>query len=240
MIGSHADVEAAKLEDVREFFRQYYTPNNATMAIVGDFDPAKITGLVEKYFGSIPRGPEVPKITASTPPITAERRAVVTDQVELPRVYMGWITPPVFHKGDAECDLYSQILAGGKSSAYTKAWYRKQIAQDVSASIEETQLGSIFELTVTAKPGVKPEDLEKAIDLDLAKLQAEGPSAAEVERARNVTESALVRGLQRTNGVANRLNYYNLFLGNPDYFSKDLARLDAVTPAEIKQVAQRS
>jgi len=239
VIGSHADVEAAKLEDVREFFRQYYTPNNATMAIVGDFDPAKITGLVEKYFGSIPRGPEVPKITASTPPITAERRAVVTDQVELPRVYMGWITPPVFHKGDAECDLYSQILAGGKSSRlYKSLVYEKQIAQDVSASIEETQLGSIFELTVTAKPGVKPEDLEKAIDVDLAKLQAEGPSAAEVERARNVTESALVRGLQRTNGVANRLNYYNLFLGNPDYFSKDLARLDAVTPAEIKQVAQ--
>ena len=99
VIGSHADVEAAKLEDVREFFRQYYTPNNATMAIVGDFDPAKIKALVEKYFGSIPKGPEVPKITASTPPITSERRAVVTDQVELPRVYMGWITPPVFHEG---------------------------------------------------------------------------------------------------------------------------------------------
>ena len=135
--------------------------------------------------------------------------------------------------------MYSQILAGGKSSRlYKSLVYEKQIAQDVSASIEETQLGSIFELTVTAKPGVKPEDLEKAIDVDVAKLQAEGPSAAEVERARNVTETALVRGLQRTNGVANRLNYYNLFLGNPDYFSKDLARLDAVTPAEIKQVAQ--
>jgi zinc protease len=239
VIGSHADVEAAKLEDVREFFRQYYTPNNATLAIAGDFDKAKIKALVEKYFGSIPAGPEVPKITATTPPITSERRAVVTDQVELPRVYMGWITPAVFQKGDAESNLFSQILGGGKSSRlYKSLVYEKQIAQDVSTSTEETRLGSIFELTVTAKPGVKPEDLEKAIDAELAKLQAEGPSASEVERARNVTETALVRGLERTNGVANRLNYYNQFLGNPDYFSKDLARIDAVTPADIKQAAQ--
>ncbi len=239
VIGSHADVEAAKLEDVREFFRQYYTPNNATLAIVGDFDKTKIKTLVEKYFGSIPAGPEVPKITATTPAITSERRAVVTDQVELPRVYMGWITPPVFQKGDAESNLFSQILGGGKSSRlYKSLVYEKQIAQDVSTSTEETRLGSIFELIVTAKPEVRPEDLEKAIDAELAKLQAEGPSAAEVERARNVTETALVRGLERTNGVANRLNYYNQFLGNPDYFSKDLARFDAVTPAEIKQTAQ--
>ena len=239
VIGSHADVEAAKLEDVRDFFRQYYTPNNASMAIVGDYDPAKIKALVGKYFASIPRGPEVPKITATTPPIIAERRAVVTDQVELPRVYMGWVTPPVFQTGDAECDLYSQILAGGKSSRlYKSLVYEKQIAQDVSSSIEETQLGSIFELSATAKPGVKPEDLEKAIDAEMVKLQLEGPSPAEVERARNVTETALVRGLGRTNGVANRLNYYNQFLHHPDYFSKDLARYDAITPAEIKQVAQ--
>jgi zinc protease len=239
VIGSHADVEAAKLEDVREFFRQYYTPNNATLAIVGDYDKSAIKALLEKYFGSIPMGPEVPKISATTPAITSERRAVVTDQVELPRVYMGWITPPVFAKGDAESDLYSQILGGGKSSRlYKSLVYEKQIAQDVSTSIEETHLGSVLELTATAKPGVKPEDLEKAIDAEMSKLAAEGPTAAEVERAKNVTETALVRGLERTNGVANRLNYYNQFLGNPDYFSKDIARYDVVTPAEIKQAAQ--
>ncbi|HVO56178.1 MAG TPA: pitrilysin family protein [Dongiaceae bacterium] len=239
VIGSHADIEAAKLEDVREFFRTYYTPNNATMAIVGDFDKNTIKALVEKYFGSIPAGPEVPKITATTPPITSERRAVVTDQVELPRVYMGWITPAVFSKDDAECDLYAQILGGGKSSRlYKSLVYEKQIAQDVSAGIEETRLGSVLELTVTAKPGVKPEDLEKAIDEVLAKLRTDGPTASEVERARNVTETALVRSLQRTNGVANRLNYYNQFVGNPDYFSKDIARFDAVTPADVKRVAQ--
>jgi zinc protease len=239
VIGSHADVEAAKLEDVREFFQQYYTPNNATMAIVGDFDKTTTKSLVEKYFGSIPAGPAVPKIDATTPPITSERRATVTDQVELPRVYMGWITPPVFSAGDAECNFYSQILGGGKSSRlYKSLVYEKQIAQDISTSMEETKLGSMFELIATAKPGVKPEDLEKAIDEVITKIAADGPTAAEVERARNITETALVRGLQRTNGVANRLNYYNQFLGTADYFAKDIARFDAVKPADIQRVAQ--
>ncbi len=239
VIGSHADVESAKLEDVRDFFRQYYTPNNATLAIVGDFDKDKIKAQVEKYFGTIPEGPAIPQITVNTPAITSERRATITDQVELPRVYIGWITPPVFKPGDAESDLFSVILAGGKSSRlYKSLVYEKEIAQDVSASIEETRLGSIFELVVTAKPGVKPEDLEKAIDTEMDKLRKDGPTAAEVDRARNVTETNLVRGLQRTNGVANRLNYYNQYAGTPDYFSKDLARYDAITPADIKKVIE--
>jgi zinc protease len=239
VIGSHADVEAAKLEDVREFFAQYYTPNNSTLAIVGDFDKSTIKALVEKYFGSIPAGPAVPKIDVTTPPITSQRRATVTDQVELPRVYMGWITPPVFSAGNAECNFYSQILGGGKSSRlYKSLVYEKQIAQDVATSMEETKLGSLFELIATAKPGVKPEDLEKAIDEVVAKLAAEGPTQAEVERARNLTETALVGGLQRTNGVANRLNYYNQFLGTPDYFAKDIARFDAVKPTDVQRAAQ--
>jgi zinc protease len=240
VIGSHADVESAKLEDVREFFRQYYTPNNATMAIVGDFDKNKIKAQIEKYFGTIPEGPAVPKITVTTPPITSERRATITDQVELPRVYIGWITPPVFQPGDAESDLFSGILAGGKSSRlYKTLVYDKEIAQDVSASVEDARLGSIFELEVTAKPGVKPEDLEKAIDEEMDKLRKEGPTQAEVDRARNGTETGLIRGLQRTNGVANRLNFYNQYAGTPDYFAKDVARYDAVTPADVKKVIEK-
>ena len=239
VIGSHADIEAAKLEDVREFFRQYYTPNNATIAIVGDFDKDKIRGQVEKYFGTIPEGPAIPKIAVSTPTITSARRATTTDQVEFPRVYIGWLTPPVFAPGNAESDLFSVILAGGKSSRlYKTLVYEKEIAQDVTASVEETRLGSIFELVVTAKPDVKPEELEKSIDAEMEKLREEGPTAAEVDRARNVTETGLVRSLQRTNGVANRLNYYNQYVGTPDYFSKDLARYDAVTPADIKKVIE--
>lgn len=239
VIGSHADIEAAKLEDVREFFKTYYTPNNATMAIVGDFDKANVKALVEKYFGSIPQGPPVPKITVTTPPITAERREIVHDQVQLPRIYMGWITPPVLKEGDVECELFAQILAGGKSSRlYKTLVYDQEIAQDVSANIQGTQLGSIFELTVTAKPNVKLEVLEKAVDAELDKIRTEGITAAELERARNVTETSLVRSLQRNSGVADRLNLYNWYAGTPDYFSQDLARYDAAKPADITRAAQ--
>src|SRR5438067_13212446 len=112
VIGSHADIESARLEDVREFFKFFYASNNASLAIVGDFDTARTKALVEKYFGPIKPGPPVPKIEVQTPPITSERRAVVTDQVELPRVYMAWITDPIFKPGDAECDLLARVLGG--------------------------------------------------------------------------------------------------------------------------------
>ena len=163
----------------------------------------------------------------------------MTDQVQLPRIYMGWITPPAFKPGDVECDLFAQILAGGKSSRlYKSLVYEKEIAQDATANLQGTQLGSIFELQVTAKPNVKLEDLEKAIDAEIEKIRTEGVTAAEVERARNVTETSLVRGLQRTNGVANRLNYYNWYASTPDYFSQDLARYDAATPSGVTQTVR--
>ena len=241
VIGSHRDIEAARLDDVREFFRQYYTPNNASLAIVGDIDPAQGQGLVEKYFGSIPSGPPVPKITAVPPQITAEKRSKVTDQVELPRIYMGWIMPSIFQPGDAESDLLAQILGGGKSSRlYKSLVYEKQIAQDVSVQNQSLLLGSVFELQVTAKPGVKPEDLEKAIDEELEKLRTEGPTQAELDRARNLIETRMISGLERLGGfggLADRLNQYNQFLHDPGYLPKDLERYNRATVADMKHIA---
>src|SRR6185295_3221391 len=121
VIGSHADVQAAKLEDVRQFFTEFYAPNNATLTICGDIDVQKTKQLVEKYFGTIAKGPDVAPITVQTPPITAEKRLVMTDQVELPRVYAGWITSPYFKPGDAEADVAGHILGGGKASRLYKA-----------------------------------------------------------------------------------------------------------------------
>ncbi len=241
VMGSHQDIEAARIDDIREFFRQYYTPNNSSLTITGDFDPAQAKAWVEKYFGSIPSGPPVPKITATTPPITAEKRVKVTDQVELPRVYMGWITPPIFQPGDPESDLLAQILGGGKSSRlYKKLVYEKQIAQDVQVQNSNLRLGSVFELQATAKPGVKPEDLEKAINEELEKLRAEGPTQAELDRARNVVETHVITSLERLGGfggLADRLNQYNQFLHDPGYLPKDLARYDHATTADLKQIA---
>ncbi len=242
VIGSHADIESAELNDVRDFFKTYYAPNNASVAIVGDFDPKTIKAQVEKYFGPIPAGPPVPKIDAVTPPITKERRAVITDKVQLPRVYMAWLTPAFFKPGDAELDLLALALAGGKSSRlYKKLVYEKQIAQDVRAAQQSLMLGSIFQIIATAKPGVKPEELEKAIEEELAAVQKDGITQAELERARNTTETRKIQGLQRLGGFggkADTLDLYNHYLGDPGYLPKDLARYANATLESVKKQAE--
>lgn len=242
VIGSHADIEAARLEHVREFFQLYYAPNNASLAIVGDIDPAKTKILVEKYFGPIPAGAPVPKVDIKTPPITAERRAVVTDRVELPRVYITWITDPIYTQEDGACDMVAKILGGGKSSRLFKSLvYEKRIAQDAVAQQYSLSLGSIFTIEATAKPGVKPEDLEKALDEEIEAFCQNGPSEAEIERARNTFESAIIRGLENLGGfggVADRLNQYNHFLGDPGYLVRDLDRYHKTTASSLQAIAR--
>ncbi len=242
VIGSHADIESARLEDVREFFQLYYAPNNASLAIVGDIDPDQTRALVEKYFGPIPPGKQVPKVQVQTPPITSERRVIVEDQVELPRVYMAWITDPVFKPGDAECDLISRILGGGKSSRlYKRLVYEKRIAQDVHALQYSLALGSLFTVEATVKPGVRPEDLEKEIDEEVDLFRESGPTASELEGARNTIESAIIRGLESLGGfggVADRLNQYNHFVGDPGYLSKDLERYRSASTGSLRNIAQ--
>ncbi len=242
VIGSHADIQSAKLEDVRNFFKLYYAPNNASLAIVGDFDPQQARTLVEKYFGALKRGQDVPKIKAQTPPVTAERRAVVQDNVQLPRVYMAWLTSPIFKPGDAEADLTATILGGGKSSRlYKKLVYEKQIALDVAANQQSLILGSVFEIQATARPGVKPEDLEKAINAELEAMRSGGPSVAELTRARNTIESSIIAGLETLGGfggVADRLNSYNHYLGTPDFLAADIARYENASMESVKAFAQ--
>ena len=239
VMGSHADIQAAKLEDVRDFFKRYYAPNNASLAIVGDIDIENTKKLVEKYFGSIPRGPEVPPVTVQTPPITQERRAVVTDRVELPRVYLSWISPPIFKPGDAEADLASRILGAGKASRlYRSLVYDKKIAQDVSAGQQSLTLGSVFQVTATAKPGHSAEELEGEIDAQIDSLAKFGPSAEELDAAKNKITSNLIISLENLggfSGVANRLNFYNHHLKDPGYINQDLARYAAVTGDQVKQ-----
>jgi zinc protease len=243
VMGSHADIQAAKLEDVRNFFKQYYTPNNASLAIVGDFDPAQVKKLVEKYFGPLKRGPDVPKISAVTPAITGERRVIVQDQVQLPRVYEGWITSKIYAPGDSDADLTANILGGGKASRlYKKLVYEKQIALDVQAQQQSLLLGSVFEITVTARPGHTAEEIEKAINEEVEALRKDGPTAAELNRARNGIETRLVEGLESLGGfggVADRLNQYNHYLHNPGYLPQDLARYDGATAQSIKTFADQ-
>lgn len=243
VIGSHADIEAARIRDVRDFFQHYYCPNNATVAIAGDLDPVKIKPLIEKYFGPIPAGPQVEKVHITTRQITTELRAVVTDTVQLPRVSMGWLTPPALQLGDADADLAIQILGGGKSSRlYRKLVYQDQIAQSVNCENESLALASVAVCNVTARPGVKPEQLEAAMNKEIEDLRANGPAVPEVDRARNVLLTRKIAGLQRLGGfggVADMLNYYNQYVGDPGYLPKDIERYQNATAASVHQTAHR-
>jgi zinc protease len=240
VIGSHADIQSARLGDIKEFFTRYYGPNNATIAIVGDIDKAKTKALVAEYFGSFKRGPALPKLNVVTPPVTSERRAVIQDRVELPRVLMGWLTPAAFRPGDAELTLAAQILAGGKSSRlYKSLVYDKQIAQDVSSSQNSLALGSMFTVDAIARPGHTPQEIETAIDAELELLRTRGPTEKELERARNTIETAMLTQVEKVGGygLANLMNQYNQYTGDPGYLNKDIARYRRVTAADIQRVA---
>jgi zinc protease len=242
VIGSHADIEAARLMDVRNFFRNYYTPNNANIAIAGDFDKAKLKQWVERYFGPIPKGPEPPPITVTTAPITSQKTATVTDTVQLPRVSYAWLMPSAFEPGDADAEMLMNILGGGKASRlYRKLVYEKQIAQSAQCALNSLRLGSVAQCDVIARPGVKPEDLQREIEVELHAIREQGPSQAELDGARNSHLTGLISGLQRLGGfggVADRMDYYNYYTGDPGYLSKDVARFQRVSVASVRKLAQ--
>jgi zinc protease len=243
VIGSHADIEAARINDVRDFFKQFYTPNNASLAIAGDFDTAKLKALLAKYFGPIPQGPKVAPVTVVTAPITEQRRATVTDTVKLPQLRIAFLMPAAFTPGDAESALLTHILGGAKASRLNQILvYKQQVAQSVRCSHNSLKLTSIMECSITAKPNVKLEDLEATFWQEVGKLQTDGPTKEELDSARTVDLTQKISGLQRLGGfggVADTLNSYNQYTGDPGYLSKDLARYQSATVATVKQAAAK-
>lgn len=239
IMGSHADIQSARLADIRDFFTRYYAPNNASIVVAGDIDKDTARALVEKYFGSFVRGPAIQRPVVVTPPITAERRVTVADRIELDRVIMGWLTTPAYQDGSAELGIAAQILAGGKASRLYKALvYQRQLAQDVSAAQNGYALSSVFEIDVTARPGHGAAEIEAAIDAELALLIAHGPSAQEVQRAQFAIETSLLTAIEKIggDGLADLLNEYNQYLGDPDYLERDLDSYRKVTPASVQRV----
>ncbi|MES2355060.1 MAG: pitrilysin family protein [Pseudomonadota bacterium] len=240
VMGSHADIQAASLEDIKKFFKVYYRPNNATLVIVGDIDKAKTKRLVKKYYGSLQRGPIIEPYRVVAPVITAEKRVVVPDHVQLDRVIMGWHTPKIFTPGDAELSLAGQVLGGGKSSRlYRTLVYEKQIAQEVSAYQYSLQLGSVFFVDVTARPGHTAAEIEAAIDDELKKLRTTPIEANELERAQNSVETNMIAGLEKLGGVAELLNQYNHYTGNPGYFIEEIKAYRRLTPERIQQAVDQ-
>jgi zinc protease len=243
VIGSHADVESARIADVRDFHQHFYTPNNASIAIAGDFNPAQLKALLIKYFGPIPEGPKVDPVNVVTPPITVQKRVTVTDTVSLPRLTVAFELPAAYLPGDPEGDLLSSILGGAKASRLDQALvYGRQVAQSAYCYDRSLKLTSILECNITAKPNVKVEDLEATFWEEVAKLQTTGPTAAELEAARTSELTGKISGLQRLGGfggIADTLDEYNQYTGDPGYLPKDIARYQAVTVASTKAIAAK-
>ncbi|HVG27431.1 MAG TPA: pitrilysin family protein, partial [Acidobacteriaceae bacterium] len=241
VMGSHADIEAARIADVREFHQQFYTPNNASIAIAGDFDPKALRALLTRYFGPIPRGPKVEPVNTPTPPIRAQKRATVTDTVQLPQVRLAWLTPPAYTQGAYDTDVAMYALGGGKASRLDQALvYKTQMAQSVVCGNDSLKLTGMAQCVITARPGVKLEDVEAVFWKELSRLQQEGPTAQEVEASKAGSLSDKITGLQRLGGfggVADTLDAYNQYTGDPGFLPKDVAMTEAVTAESAKAAA---
>jgi len=234
-IGSHADLEAASVEDVRQFFERFYRPSNASLTIAGDFEPQEARRLVEKYFGwqaarEAPRPPTPPAAA-----LDADRSETLTDRVQLPRLRLGWHSPALFAPGDADLDLAAHVLGGGKSSRlYRTLVFEKRIAQDVFAYQSSQRLGSIFHVGATAKPDRDLDEVGRAVDAELDRLAHDGPSAAEVDRARNTHLADFYKSLDHLQTRADLLNHYQYLLGDPAGVERDVARYEAATPSSVR------
>ena len=242
-IGDMEDLTAASHEDVVAFFKKYYAPNNASLVIAGDIDYDRTRALAEKWFGDIPRGEPVEPIAPPAAILTGVKRQTISDQVQLPRLHVGWLTPRVHAPGDAALDLASSVLSGGKNSRlYKRLIYDLQIAQDVSAYQQSGMLGSSFLIVATARPGKSIAEIQKVIDEELDRLRREPPDAREVERAINQIEASFYRRMERVGGFggkADQLNAYYAAGGGPDYFAEDLARYTSLSPTDVQAAIVR-
>jgi zinc protease len=243
VIGSHEDLTAASLDDVKDFFRTYYTPNNLSLVIAGDFDPKQARALVEKYFGTIPPGPPLDRPAKGVPALDGERVVEVSDRVPQERVYLGWHSPAYFDAGDAELSLAATIMTDGLSARLNKALiYDKQLASNVAAFQSGQQLAGQFFVFATARPGVPLAEVERALNDEIARLAKEGPTQAELDRAKTKWEFNFVTGLERIGGFGGKsdlLNQYNTFLGDPNRFESDFARFRGATAEGVRAAVDK-
>lgn len=242
-IGSMEDLNAASLEDVQEWFKTYYGPNNATIVIAGDIDVATAREKVEKYFGDIQPGPPIAKQQAWIARRTGEQRMTMEDRVPQARIYKVWNVPEM---GNIELDhlnLISDILASGKSSRlYKRLVYTDQIATDASAFYSPGEIGSQFRIQATARPGVDLAEVEKALDEELERLLRDGIEEKELRRVKTQFVAGFIRGAERIGGFGGKsdiLAQNEVYAGSPDFYKVTLERTQNVTAEELVETARK-
>jgi len=241
-IGEIADLNAVQLDEVHAFFRRYYHPGNASMAIAGDIDTEDTLALVRSYFEELDGGDTVPPVQAAAA-LSSDSRIFFEDRVELPRLYLAWLTPAMFADGDADLDLGTDLLANGKTSRlYRRLVFEERIATDVSAAQNSREMAGYAQVTATAAPGHTLGELEKMILDELVRLASAGPSDDEMERGRVQAEAQFMYRLQTVGGFggkSDQLNAYNVFLDDPGYFDRDLARYHNVTRQSLQETVAK-
>ena len=242
-IGYMPDLTAASYDDVAAFFKKYYAPGNASLVVAGDIEAAKARTLVERWFGDVEPGAPVEPMTIPGVVLTGVQKRTLTDKVQLPRLYLAWLTPRHLEPGDAALDVVADILAGGKNSRlYKRLVYDMQIAQSVEAAQASQALSSFFLITATPRPGHTVEEIEMVIDEEIVALQQQPPSAHEVERSFNQIEASFYDRMERVGGFggkADQLNAYYTNTGDPDWFNEDLGRYRALSPTDVQAAAEK-
>jgi zinc protease len=248
VIGYMEDLTAASAEDVKEFFRKYYAPQNASLVVAGDINPAEVRKKIEHWFADVKPGKSREAIEVPPVSLTGIVKETLTDQVQLPRLYLAWPTPALYAPGDAEMDVAAAVLSGGKNSRlYKRLVYDMQVAQSVVAYQQSSLLGSQFRIEVTARPAKEPhaqvlDKLKALVDEELAKLRTTPPTEREVQRVLNQTEASFFARMEKIGGFggkADQLNGYLVQAGNPDWFNEDLARYLALQPSDIQAAIAR-
>ena len=236
VIGSMADLSAASLEDVKDFFRRYYAPNNAVIVVAGDVRADSVRRAVRQLFADIPSGPHIDR-PSPTPFTVRDTVIIAEDQVQLPRLYLNWHGVRQYHADDAALDVAGYILTGARNARLTNALvYDQEIAQSVNASNDSKKLDGDFSIVATARPAKNLNQVRTSIDKEVARLAAEGPTARELEQAKNAIESSFLNRLEFVNAKAEQLNEYYYLTGTPDNFQRDLDRHRAVSAADVKRV----
>jgi zinc protease len=239
VIGSLADLQAASVEDVKAFFRLYYAPNNATLAITGDFDPAQTKAWIAKYFSGVARGKAIVRPTVPQTRMAEEKRLVFEDRVQIPRLYLSWPTVGENNDDQYALDVLADVLARSRISRLTKALvYDKQSAASISSFQSTNESAGGFVVTVTPRPDHSLTELEADVDSLLAAVRRTGPTADEIDRSKASLQLAFLGGLESNLGKALRLAIGQAFHNDPNRaFAVDYAKYQAVTAADVKRVA---
>lgn len=241
-IGSQEDLDSAELEDIKDFFRRYYSPSNASIAIAGDFQRDNTMELVNRYFGDLTPGPHLPRKGRMDSALAGRVELEMRDRVSLPRIYISWPTTPDFSDDDPPLEVLQGVLADGLTSRLHRSLvYEQQIAQSVAISYHSGEIAGQFSVQATAAPGHELNKVEAAIDLEMERVRREPPTDEELDRVKNRIEATHYRQLARVGsfgGRADQLNHFNVFGGDPSMINSSLGRYLAVQRADILRVSE--